>query len=90
MSGLTVNGAIVHTRRLTVGDSIAVAALLFSALIWVGGWVALNLLDDEEAEDRSRFDNTIVGIVIIGPPLWAGSRVNRVIAGKGFGDLPDV
>lgn len=71
-------------RSLTVGDAIAVAALLLFILGWLAIWGF-----GADWDEIKEFDGTeavvALGIVFL-PPLWAGALVSKVVDRKGAPD----
>jgi ABC-type dipeptide/oligopeptide/nickel transport system permease component len=68
-------GLMTEHRQLSVGDAVAIIALL----IFIVGWIILwtHGVDDGELEDRT---TTFVWLAIIGcPSFWAGGLISRIV-----------
>lgn len=72
-------------KRLSVGDAIAVAALLFFILAWLAGWSFLLWWYEEEGNDVADlgfWDSTILLALAWCPCIWASGLVKTIVAGK--------
>lgn len=67
----------INDSRLSVGEAVAIVALL----AFIVGWIVLWTYDVEPQtlEDAGLWVTTVAVLVVGGPPMWAAGLVKRII-----------